>query len=78
MVIVSDGMMKELYVVLSVKDLNIGEEIDIKIKIVGKLISVEIVKKMCDELKNVISGEYGIGKLYVILGYDVVGKIGIL
>ncbi|MDA5864392.1 penicillin-binding protein [Listeria monocytogenes] len=74
--IASDGTMKEPYVVSSVKDPNTGEETDTKTKIAGKPISAETAKKTRDELKNVISGEHGTGKLYAIPGYDVAGKTG--
>ncbi len=47
-----------------------------KTKIAGKPISAETAKKTRDELKNVISGEHGTGKLYAIPGYDVAGKTG--
>lgn len=74
--IASDGTMKQPYVVSKVTDPNTGKTTETKTKNAGKPISAETAKKTRDELKNVISGEHGTGKLYAIPGYDVAGKTG--
>ncbi|EUJ28435.1 penicillin-binding protein [Listeria cornellensis] len=74
--IASDGTMKQPYVVSKVVDPNTGKVTETKTVTTGKPISAATAKQTREELRNVIKGEVGTGKLYAIDGYDIAGKTG--
>lgn len=74
--IASDGKTKLPYVVSKITNPNTNKEVKTETKITGAPISAETAKKTRNELKEVVSGEHGTGKLYAIPGYSVAGKTG--
>lgn len=74
--IASDGTMKQPYVVSKIVDPNTGKVTETKAVTTGKPISAATAKQTREELRNVITGKVGTGKLYAIDGYDIAGKTG--
>lgn len=74
--IASDGTMKQPYVVSKIVDPNTGKVTETKPVTTGKPISAATAKQTREELRNVITGKVGTGKLYAIDGYDIAGKTG--
>ncbi|MBC6315003.1 penicillin-binding protein [Listeria grandensis] len=74
--IASDGTMKQPYVVSKIVDPNTGKTTETKPKVTGSPISAATAKQTREELRNVIKGKVGTGKLYAIDGYDIAGKTG--
>ncbi|MBC1306516.1 penicillin-binding protein [Listeria booriae] len=74
--IASDGKMKRPYVVSKIVNPNTGETVETKPTATGQPISATTAKQTREELRNVITGDVGTGKLYAIEGYDIAGKTG--
>lgn len=74
--VASDGKMKQPHVIAKITDPNTGKTKKTKVKITGQPISAATAKRTREELRYVIDGENGTGKLYAIPGYDVAGKTG--
>lgn len=74
--VASNGKMKQPHIISKITDPTTGKVTKTKVKVTGQPISAATAKRTRQELRYVIDGENGTGKLYAIPGYDVAGKTG--